>query len=110
MKRQSDHGNSSITTSVETISAVEIEQFNSELFTDQLVIKDKSTQKNDMPPISILTVEEILKSHLLSLDLDNCETETDNAFFVADLGEIYRQHFRWKTNLPRVEPFYGKLR
>jgi hypothetical protein len=27
---------------------------------------------------------------------------------VADLGEVYRQHLRWKRNLPRVKPFYGK--
>src|ERR1044072_8902653 len=100
MKSQSDHGNSSIT----TIPSVEIEQFRSESSINQLVIKDKSTQKSDIPPISNLPVEEILKSHLQSLDLDNCETEGDNAFFVADLGEIYRQHFRWKTSLPRVEP------
>jgi ornithine decarboxylase len=26
---------------------------------------------------------------------------------VADLGEVYRQHLRWKLNLPRVKPFYG---
>jgi hypothetical protein len=27
---------------------------------------------------------------------------------VADLGEVYRQHLRWKRNLPRIKPFYGK--
>jgi ornithine decarboxylase len=27
---------------------------------------------------------------------------------VADLGEVYRQHLRWKLNLPRVRPFYGE--
>ncbi|CAG8453328.1 5303_t:CDS:2 [Rhizophagus irregularis] len=66
--------------------------------TNQLNIKDKST-----PPISMLSVEEVLKSQILS---NNYETENNDAFFVADLGEIYRQHLRWKTYLPRVEPFY----
>ncbi|RGB33097.1 ornithine decarboxylase [Rhizophagus diaphanus] len=55
----------------------------------------------------MLSVEEILKSHVLSLDIDNCEAESDNAFIVADLGEIYRQHLRWQTHLPRIKPFYA---
>jgi ornithine decarboxylase len=32
----------------------------------------------------------------------------EDAFFVADLGEVYRQHLRWKKNLGRVKPHYGK--
>ena len=72
-------------------------------------IKSKYTQKNGMPCVSTSSVEEVLKSRLFSLIADNYETENNDAFFVADLGEIYRQHLRWKTQLPRVEPFYGKL-
>jgi ornithine decarboxylase len=30
-----------------------------------------------------------------------------SSFFIADLGEVYRQFIRWKKNLPRVEPFYA---
>ena len=37
----------------------------------------------------------------------NTEYENDEPFFVADMGEIYRQHRRWKKCLPRVTPFYG---
>lgn len=48
-----------------------------------------------------------LQSHIESIDPDECEAGGEDAFFVADLGEIYRQHMRWKVNLPRVEPFYG---
>ncbi|RIA98519.1 ornithine decarboxylase [Glomus cerebriforme] len=55
-------------------------------------------------PISMLSVKEVLKSRVLS---DDYEIENNDAFFVADLGEIYRQHLRWKTHLPRVEPFYA---
>ncbi|KAJ7985591.1 hypothetical protein DPEC_G00353660 [Dallia pectoralis] len=29
-----------------------------------------------------------------------------NAFFVADLGVIQRQHVRWRTHMPLVRPFY----
>ena len=48
-----------------------------------------------------------LKSHVESIDPDKCEAGGEDAFFVADLGEIYRQHMRWKVNLPRIEPYYG---
>ncbi|KAF8464617.1 pyridoxal-dependent decarboxylase [Kalaharituber pfeilii] len=48
-----------------------------------------------------------LQERIDSIDQDNCEPGGEDAFFVADLGEIYRQHMRWKRNLPRVEPFYA---
>ena len=37
------------------------------------------------------------------------EDDEDDSFFVADLGEVYRQHARWHKCLPRVKPFYGIL-
>lgn len=49
-----------------------------------------------------------LQTHIESINPDECEAGGEDAFFVADLGEIYRQHMRWKVNLPRVEPFYGE--
>lgn len=49
-----------------------------------------------------------LQERIDSIDSDHCEPGGEDAFFVGDLGEIYRQHMRWKRNLPRVEPFYGK--
>lgn len=48
-----------------------------------------------------------LQGRIDSIDYDNCEPGGEDAFFVGDLGEIYRQHMRWKRNLPRVEPFYA---
>src|SRR5690606_16488907 len=50
-----------------------------------------------------------LAERIEEIDQDNCEPGGEDAFFVADLGEVYRQHMRWKKNLPRVEPFYGKI-
>lgn len=44
----------------------------------------------------------------MNIDHENCEPGDEDTFFVADLGEVYRQHMRWKLNLPRVRPFYGK--
>lgn len=48
-----------------------------------------------------------LQTYIENINPDECEAGGEDAFFVADLGEIYRQHMRWKVNLPRVEPFYG---
>ncbi|KAI5849982.1 pyridoxal-dependent decarboxylase [Tricharina praecox] len=48
-----------------------------------------------------------LQTHIESIDPDECDAGAEDAFFVADLGEIYRQHMRWKVNLPRIEPFYA---
>jgi ornithine decarboxylase len=50
-----------------------------------------------------------LKERVESIDHDVCEPGDEDTFFVADLGEVYRQHMRWKLNLPRVKPFYGKI-
>lgn len=49
-----------------------------------------------------------LKERVQSIDHDDCEPGEEDTFFVADLGEVYRQHMRWKLNLPRVKPFYGE--
>ncbi|KAJ3212670.1 Antizyme inhibitor 1 [Entophlyctis luteolus] len=43
-------------------------------------------------------------AHYYSL-VDNFEEE--DPFFVADMGEVIRQHIQWKEMLPRVEPFYA---
>lgn len=37
------------------------------------------------------------------------EPDAEKAFFVADLGQVYRQHQRWKSCLPEIQPFYGSL-
>ncbi|THH23095.1 hypothetical protein EUX98_g8085 [Antrodiella citrinella] len=36
-----------------------------------------------------------------------CEPDAEKAFFVADLSYVYKQHLRWKKNLPEIEPFYA---
>ena len=43
------------------------------------------------------------------IDYETCEPGDEDTFFIADLGEVYRQHMRWKLNLPRVKPFYGEF-
>jgi ornithine decarboxylase len=48
-----------------------------------------------------------LRQRVESIDHESCEPGDEDTFFVGDLGEVYRQHMRWKKNLPRVKPFYA---
>jgi ornithine decarboxylase len=50
-----------------------------------------------------------LKSRIEEIDVDTCQAGEENAFYVADMGEVYRQHMRWKMNLSRVKPHYGEI-
>jgi ornithine decarboxylase len=48
-----------------------------------------------------------LQKHIRGVDTHSCEADDENAFFVADMGEVYRQHMRWKKMLGRVTPHYA---
>ncbi|MCJ1406697.1 Ornithine decarboxylase [Ptychographa xylographoides] len=48
-----------------------------------------------------------LKERIKNIDTDACEAGEEDAFFVADMGVVYRQHLRWKMNLKRVKPHYA---
>ncbi|KAJ6015555.1 hypothetical protein N7540_010146 [Penicillium herquei] len=52
-------------------------------------------------------VLEVLKKRAAEVDVDRCGPGEEDAFYVADMGEVYRQHLRWKMNLSRVKPFYA---
>ncbi|KAJ3330870.1 hypothetical protein HDU76_004636 [Blyttiomyces sp. JEL0837] len=51
------------------------------------------------------SIDSILRTKVLAADLS--ELEAEDPFYVADLGEVVRQHVQWKEMLPRVEPFYA---
>ena len=53
-------------------------------------------------------VQSTLKDRIQHINTDVCEAGEEDAFFVADIGDVYRQHLRWKMNLKRVKPHYGK--
>ena len=59
--------------------------------------------------ISKELVKGALEERAENVNTDVCEPGEEDAFFVADMGEVYRQHIRWKMNLKRVKPHYGKL-
>ncbi|KAF7558059.1 hypothetical protein G7046_g5893 [Stylonectria norvegica] len=52
-------------------------------------------------------IGDALHQRVEAVDHELCEPGDEDTFFVADLGEVYRQHLRWKKNLPRVRPFYA---
>ena len=51
-------------------------------------------------------IEQNLCKRIANVDQEYEENEEDS-FFVADMGEVYRQYVRWRRLLPRVKPFYG---
>lgn len=63
----------------------------------------------DLPQVQVLPVAQMLQARLTSFVPESDDAEAENAFYVADLGEVYRQHLRWKALLPRIEPFFGKF-
>lgn len=52
-------------------------------------------------------IGDALRNRVENIDHESCDPGDEDTFFVGDLGEVYRQHMRWKKNLPRVKPFYG---
>ncbi|KAG2204227.1 hypothetical protein INT46_008842 [Mucor plumbeus] len=53
------------------------------------------------------SISEVFQQRLESITNQKWESDQENAFFVADLGEVVRQHIRWKALLPRIQPFYA---
>ncbi|KAI8993375.1 pyridoxal-dependent decarboxylase [Pilobolus umbonatus] len=53
------------------------------------------------------SIEAITRQRLESITSQKWESDQENAFFVGDLGEVFRQHLRWKSLLPRIEPFFA---
>ncbi len=63
-----------------------------------------------LPPLAQGHPAHIARSRLLQAAIDD-KTNVPNAekaFFVANLGQVYKQFIRWKRSLPDIEPFYGK--
>ncbi|KAF9170344.1 hypothetical protein BGX21_001482 [Mortierella sp. AD011] len=68
-------------------------------------VKADMAREAQLPQVHTLPIEQMLQARLASFNPE--DAESDNAFYVADLGEVYRQHLRWKSLLPRIEPFFA---
>ncbi|KAK4049518.1 Ornithine decarboxylase [Microbotryomycetes sp. JL201] len=65
-------------------------------------------QVDALPQVHSGTILDNFRAALQDIDLEECEAHGDNAFFVCDLAEVYRQHVRWMRELGhRVQPFFA---
>lgn len=51
-------------------------------------------------------VDLAIENHIIQIERPN-RIGGDESFFIADLGQVIRQHQRWTKNLPSVRPYYG---
>lgn len=85
-------------------------QTNNHLFVKKPHLIDETLhfhQENDAIDPKQL-IGEALHQRVEAVDHEMCDPGDEDTFYVADLGDVYRQHLRWKKNLPRVRPFYGE--
>lgn len=80
--------------------------FLNETLDGYLELKNNNHGLNTESPAKQL-IGNALRERVENIDHDICAPGEEDTFFVADLGEVYRQHLRWKLNLPRVKPFYA---
>ncbi|XP_068615234.1 antizyme inhibitor 1-like [Brachionichthys hirsutus] len=63
---------------------------------------------SDEPPFSVCLLEgvtalcDVIDNHISEQTLSE-----KNAFFVADLGVVMRQHVRWRTHMAQIRPYYA---
>ncbi|KAI0525558.1 ornithine decarboxylase [Xylaria bambusicola] len=72
-----------------------------------LTKKNLSVDHNHGAVLAKQMIGDALRQRVESIDHESCDPGDEDTFFVGDLGEVYRQHMRWKKNLPRVKPFYA---
>ena len=73
---------------------------------EELVAQPISKTTLGMPLYRGSTAQQF-KAVLDKIDVDECDADGENAFYVADLATIYRQYVRWRRELPRIIPFYA---
>jgi ornithine decarboxylase len=71
------------------------------------LIRDQSVE-DGIHSTARTVVRQALTERIKDIDINVCDAGEEDAFFVADMGETYRQHLRWKMNLKRVKPHYGE--
>lgn len=81
----------------------------------------KIRQPLPVPPLPDIvyngSITNVMAEQLTDIDLEDCEAHGENAFFVCDLAEIYRQHLVWQKEMAPVKEesseitaFYGQCR
>ena len=88
-------------------SATDIIQQHASIILSGVSLKKGSYAQGGVQNVDGL-VKSALKGRIKEINTNICEAGEEDAFFVADMGEVYRQHLRWKMNLKRVKPHYGE--
>ena len=89
------------------LSATTITQQYASIDISEKSLRVNSTTNSHGKEYGKILTKNTLKDRVESVDTDTCAAGDEDAFFVADMGEVYRQHLRWKMNLKRVKPHYG---
>ncbi|KAJ5836763.1 hypothetical protein N7447_002789 [Penicillium robsamsonii] len=63
-----------------------------------------ATGYRNLPPDEL--VDLAIESHIAHVVKRSC-VGGDESFFIADLGQISRQHRRWIQNMPGIRPYYA---
>lgn len=70
---------------------------------------NKSTEEHGQDGVKLAKemIGAALQKHVQAVNTDDCDAGDEDAFFVADLGDVYRQHLRWKKHLGRIIPHFA---
>jgi ornithine decarboxylase len=71
---------------------------------EEIIFPDLPVLKRGHPDIHLRNG--IMKASGLAA---NNEPDAEQAFFVADLGQVYIQYKKWEHLLPEIEPFFGEF-
>ncbi|KAK2766868.1 hypothetical protein FQN54_006182 [Arachnomyces sp. PD_36] len=52
-------------------------------------------------------IDGAIRNRISQLEKSECTIRKDDPFFVADLGQVHRQHCRWTRCIPNIQPFYA---
>lgn len=94
---------SAITTTIEDYGSLHLKTYDP--ITEEISV---GNTYHDGEKIAKAMIGDALQKRVKAIDEDTCEAGDEDAFFVADMGEVYRQHLRWKKHLGRVKPHYGE--
>lgn len=75
----------------------------------QKLYKNNESQATHQDEPTVLNAQpvDIIRSRVVDGTDFGIETDVEDAFYVADLGDVVRQHRLFQALLPRVQPFYA---
>jgi ornithine decarboxylase len=78
-------------------AAIAIEEiYNSNIYIDSNIVsvEDSGEQNTYGALASKDIIHDAMMKKIAKIDVDTCQPGEEDAFFVADMGEVYRQHIR----------------